>query len=171
MTSSPDDAAINGEKGDEDRDTRGRFVKGHGIPGPGNPALRRTREMREAIARACTPERLEAVLGTMIRKAVQEGDCTAAKLVMEYGAGRPRKQEPGDTITLDMPAVTNSEDLAQASAKLLEAVASGQVDLAAAKGISELFATTGRLFELHNLEKRVRLLEGGDGAEPDLRYI
>ncbi len=71
----------------EDRDSRGRFVKGH-APGPGRPPAASVHEHRAALVNAVTPDDIRAVARMLVDRAL-EGDVAAAKLLMERVFGPP----------------------------------------------------------------------------------
>lgn len=159
-----------GEKRPPDQDAKsGRFLPGNRA-GKGNPNLKRGKELRAAVREAVSPDELKAVLRELLKLA-QGGDINAGRLLFSYVLGRPREQDAGDVISLDLPRIESAENLAAAGGKVLEAVGAGQIDLSTARGIGELLATAARLFELSEVERRLRLLEGADEMEPDRRYI
>jgi len=168
----PEPEAVNsGEKQGPDKDPKtGQFLPGNRL-GKGNPNLRRIKEMREALQEAATPERLQAVLTVMLRKAIEEGDVQAGRLALEYAVGKPKRQDGTEAVEIDLPKVESAENLAAAGGKVLEALAAGEIDLAQARGIGEILGTAGKLFELSEVERRLRALEGGDEVEPDRRYL
>jgi len=71
----------------DDRDARGRWRKGHGQPGPGNPGVRRLAEhmntVRDAIRSTCTTCRLKRVLRKLLELA-EGGDVQASKIILDY---------------------------------------------------------------------------------------
>jgi hypothetical protein len=66
-------------------DTRGRFTAGNRVAAGRRS---RTAEVAAAIARAGTPERIEALLLALHARGLR-GDTFAAKLFLHYTAGRP----------------------------------------------------------------------------------
>ncbi|HET6249488.1 MAG TPA: hypothetical protein VFE47_17495 [Tepidisphaeraceae bacterium] len=81
----------NGANGDGERGANGRFLPGN-KGGPGNPAARYAREVRErlndALFKTCSPDRLLALIDALLRKA-EAGDVAAARLLLERIAGPP----------------------------------------------------------------------------------
>jgi hypothetical protein len=69
------------------RDGGGRFVKG--CPGgPGNPYVRQVARLKSALYEALTQDDIRAVVQRMRDKALA-GDVAAARLLLEYGLGKP----------------------------------------------------------------------------------
>jgi hypothetical protein len=83
---------------DGGRDAHGRFAKGN-VSGTGNPFARRVAALRTAFVTAITEEDLEAIARALARQA-QEGNTTAAKLLLAYGLGRPAATVDPDTLDL-----------------------------------------------------------------------
>lgn len=79
----------NRESGDGDRDAGGRFKPGC-KGGPGSPAARHARQLRErlneALHKICSPDRLLNVLDALMKLA-EAGDVQAIKLVCELIRG------------------------------------------------------------------------------------
>ena len=91
----------------EDRDSRGRFVKGH-AGGPGRPPAASVHEHRAALVNAVTPDDIRAVARMLVDKALA-GDIGAAKLLMERLFGPPvaadvleRIAELEDILSIDI---------------------------------------------------------------------
>jgi hypothetical protein len=80
------------------RDARGRFAKSN-LGGPGNPHARRVAQYRRALWNAVTDEDIAAIVRRQIEKA-KDGDTAAAKLVLEYTAGKPVPTVDADTLDL-----------------------------------------------------------------------
>lgn len=72
----------------ENRDENGRFLRGHTIPGPGNPYAKRTAELRAAILNAVTPADVVDVIRALV-KAAKGGDVAAAKVFLDRILGTP----------------------------------------------------------------------------------
>ena len=72
-----------------DRDSRGRFVKGH-AGGPGRPPSASVHEHRAALVAAVSPADIQRVARMLVDRAL-EGDVGAAKLLMErlFGPAQP----------------------------------------------------------------------------------
>lgn len=75
--------------GDNGRDTAGRFGPGN-RHGRGNPLGGRVARLRAAMLRAVTPDDIRAVVKAML-DAAKGGDVAAAKLLLGYTVGEPRK--------------------------------------------------------------------------------
>ncbi len=69
------------------RGANGRFAKGN-PGGPGNPFARQVAAFRQEFMAAATKEDIAAIARAMIEKA-KEGDCAAARIVLQYTLGKP----------------------------------------------------------------------------------
>jgi hypothetical protein len=82
-----------------DRAARGTFTLGN-KGGPGNPFARQVAEIRKLLLNAVPGERLAKIVLAMVEKA-EAGDVAAAKLVLQYTAGKPAEAVNPDRIELD----------------------------------------------------------------------
>ncbi len=89
------------DKYKEYRNPDGTFKKGH-PGGPGNPNMLKFQNHRRAIHEAVTPEDTKKVFRRILEEALT-GDMVAAKLYLEYVAGKPKKQ-------VDMNVTDNSQE-------------------------------------------------------------
>lgn len=85
------DPSLNGQNG---RDAKGRFTKGNS-GGPGNPLAKQVNRLRSALVNAVDESDVEAIITAMVEKA-QAGDVAAARLILEYAAGKPTPIEDTD---------------------------------------------------------------------------
>jgi hypothetical protein len=69
------------------RAANGRFGKGN-PGGPGNPFARQVAAFRQEFMAATTTQDIAAIARAMIDKA-KEGDCAAARIVLQYTLGKP----------------------------------------------------------------------------------
>src|SRR4051812_45594465 len=81
------------------RETNGRFAKGN-RGGPGNPFGRRMAAMREGIAKAISPEQIEAMMAMVYEMAMQ-GDLAAVKIILQYAVGKPKPMAEPDRVDVD----------------------------------------------------------------------
>jgi hypothetical protein len=81
------------------RDTAGRFAKGN-PGGPGNLFARRTAAMRKAFSEAISLDDLETLAKQLMAEALK-GDKAAAKLVLQYGLGKPAPQPDPDRVDIE----------------------------------------------------------------------
>ena len=123
---------------------------------------------KEAVHKACTPEALAAALASMVKKAVKDADTAAARLLAEYTLGRPRKQEAGDTVQIDLPNIENVSDIAVASGRVIEAVGSGEITLGEAQALAGMLGSAGKLLEMAAIEARLAAVED---KVADMRYL
>lgn len=70
------------------RDEKGRWLPGT-KPGPGNPLAKKVSQVRKAFLEAATPERIQKVVETLMKEAM-DGNLLAAELVLDriFGKGR-----------------------------------------------------------------------------------
>jgi len=69
------------------RDASGRFLPGHGLPGPGNPQARRVHQIRSVIREAVSDGDLVRVLRMLLERA-EDGDVQAAREVLDRRLGK-----------------------------------------------------------------------------------
>jgi hypothetical protein len=97
MSPSPHDPATAAPKAKRPANTR--FTLGN-KGGPGNPFARQVAEIRKLLLNAVPGERLTKIVMAMVEKA-EAGDVAAAKLVLQYTAGKPAETVNPDRIELD----------------------------------------------------------------------
>ena len=77
-------APLNGKKTAQQRDARGRFVKGN--TGGGRPKV--PEELREAFQRVC-PDALDVLVSIMLNEGAKDNDrIRAAEVILERGYGK-----------------------------------------------------------------------------------
>ena len=141
--------------GSNGRDSRGRFTQGN-PGGPGNPNFRRIAEYRASIARACSPEDLEAVIQKLVEQA-REGNIPAARVLLDRVVGRPR--ELGQAVDVELPAMESAADAVKASNAVLSAIAEGRATADEASRLAGVIEIARRTVETAVLEERVAQLE------------
>ena len=85
----------------------------------------------------------------------KEGDPTALRLCLSRIL--PVKRER--TISLDLPALEDSQDSLRAIGTVLEAVGSGMITPSEGQAVASLLETHRRTFEVEELERRLEVLE------------
>ena len=70
------------------RDTRGRWLPGHGSPGPGNPHWRALSTWRAALAAKVTRADIEHVISVLVKEA-RKGERWAVTELLDRCLGRP----------------------------------------------------------------------------------
>ena len=85
----------------------------------------------------------------------KEGDPTALRLCLSRIL--PVKRER--TISLDLPALEDSQDSLRAIGTVLEAVGSGTITPNEGQAVASLLETHRRTFEVEELERRLEVLE------------
>jgi hypothetical protein len=83
---------------DGGRDGHGRFASGS-RGGPGNPFARRVGALRKALLASVAARDMEGVARELVRQA-QEGNLTAARLLLSYTLGKPAQTVDPDTLDL-----------------------------------------------------------------------
>ena len=166
--------------GNADRQSDGRFRKGHSVKSPGNPMIRALNAFQSAVSEAFTPDELVDVLRDMRR--ISRGEVAglgrfagvdgeevplplppptwaeriaAAKVWIERLQGKPR--EPGEVIPaglLDFELET-AEDALRAAQRIALAAARGEISLDAAMKLSSLLDVVDKR-KLVSLDEEVR---------------
>ena len=144
------------ESHDTQRSSSGQFKEGNTIGAAGKP-----RGCKNKATRA-----MEALLDDegekITRKAIDlamAGDQAALRLCMERLLA-PCKDRP---VTLDLPPMTCTENIAQASANIIVAVSEGQITPSEANRVMQLVEVSRRTIESEQLEQRIERLEQGRG--------
>lgn len=83
----------------EDRDTKGRFVRGN-KGGPGNPHNKRTALFRKMFLDSVTDAKLAAI-ESIVYGAAMTGDLEACKFYMAMACGKPAEAESPDQALRD----------------------------------------------------------------------
>lgn len=129
----------------------GRFLKGC-EGGPGNPRVRRLGAYQQALHDAITPEALQAVVKTMLVKALA-GNTDAARALLDRCLGKGRS--PG--VDLGNPEAMSPIDIALAASR---AVVRGDLDPADGRAITAAVRDIEDLRIMRDLERRIAELEG-----------
>ncbi len=117
----------------------------------GNPKGRKSNPIAERFRKA-TEGQLDAVIEAML-KAAQEGDTSAAKLILERCIPPFKPVAPTTAFKLDGDSLT-----AKAQA-ILAAVAAGAIAISDAKQLIDALALLAKVAEFDELERRVAALE------------
>ena len=122
----------------------------------GNPSGRPkgARNKSTIAAEALLDGEAEAITRRCIDLAM-EGDSTALRLCLSRIL--PVKRER--TISLDLPALEDSQDSLRAIGTVLEAVGSGMITPSEGQAVASLLETHRRTFEVEELERRLEVLE------------
>jgi hypothetical protein len=127
---------------------------------PGNPG-------RPSGSRNKTTRALEALLDgeaeEITRKAIEmakDGDSTAMRLVIDRLLP-PRRDRP---VNFALPKLETPADAVRATAAIAEAVASGELTPMEAGEMAKLVEGFTRAFEIHDIDKRLSLLEDERGV-------
>jgi hypothetical protein len=70
------------------RDAKGKWIKGHSQPGPGNPLAARVAKLRSALLDAVTPDDMREIVRKLVSLA-KDGDTIAARILFDRVLGRP----------------------------------------------------------------------------------
>lgn len=77
--------------GSNGRDSKGRFVAGNS-GGPGNPHVKRTSELRNALLNAVSADDVEKIIQAIV-EAAKAGNTVAAREVLDRTIGRPSQTD------------------------------------------------------------------------------
>ena len=137
---------------------KGRFTKGKS----GNPAgkPRGTRNRATVMAEQLMDCGVEEVVSTVIALA-KAGDLTASKLCLERMLA-PRKDRP---IIFDPPPIGTPQDVAEASAAVLRAVATGEITLSEGQALIAMLDTHRKALELAEFADKLDRLEEHAGLD------
>ena len=122
----------------------------------GNPSGRPkgARNKSTVAAEALLDGESEALTRRCIDLAM-EGDSTALRLCLSRIL--PVKRE--NPISLDLPALKDSQDSLRAIGTVLEAVGAGMITPSEGQAVASLLETHRRTFEVEELERRLEVLE------------
>jgi hypothetical protein len=101
---------------------------------------------------------MEGEAATISRKAVElalPGDLTAMRLVLERLVS-PARDRP---VQIELPAVTNAQDLVAAASALTQATTSGEITPAQAADLSQLMANVSRAIEVAQIDERHKAVD------------
>lgn len=87
MPSPTQTAETEAPKAVEERDTKGRFVKGN-KGGPGNPYNRQTAYFRKKALESITEDMVRSIVTILFEKA-ESGDLQACKTLLDMACGKP----------------------------------------------------------------------------------
>lgn len=139
------------------RDEKGRFAKGN-PGGPGNPQIRKQAVYRQAIREAVTEVDFAKIVAVLIKKA-QDGDVTAARVILNRTLGRSTPAREDEATTFELPPITQVEDLSLAGQVIMRALASGEISATQATVFSALLEQTRKSMETIDLVQRIEQLE------------
>ena len=131
------------------RKADGKFVTGN--PGKPKGARHHTTRAVEALMNG----EAEAITRAMIEAAVG-GDIQSAKFILERVGPAPRKDVP---VMLDLPEITTAADITQAMARIVEAVATGEMTPIEGNAVSGLIEGFRKTLETEELARRLEALE------------
>ena len=140
------------------RDEGGRFAKGSS----GNPAGKpRGARNRTTLA---AQRLLEGEAKRLTRKAIElalAGDSTALRLCLDRVI--PPRRSP--VVQISIPALRSTRDAVEASARVVQAAADGEITLADAEALGRLLELNRRLIETEELARRISDLENSASNE------
>jgi hypothetical protein len=140
-----------------DRQPSGQFAAGN-RGGPGNPFARQVAELRQAILDRLTVETTGAIADALIVRA-KAGDVAAARLLFQYGLGKPARAVEPDRVEID------EHHLRQESTVPLTDMAQpyGHVSV---ERVNDLAGTLRPIMDQQMLEPLAAGLEAMDGVPP-----
>ena len=105
----------------------------------------------------------EPMVKTLISRALNKGDVTAAELVLRH-IWPVRKGAP---VQIDIPKITSPERVLEATAKVTAAVSDGSLSPDEGVLVSQIVEASRRAIETVELERRIAALEAGAGGGPN----
>ena len=129
------------------------FVKGQSGNPKGKP--KGVRHTATQISYALMEGNLEEVLATVIERA-KSGDMAACKMVLDKVLPNT-KDRP---IALEMPLINDLNDVGNAQAEILQAVANGSITPNEGERVASIIEARRRSIETIDLEVRISQLEG-----------
>lgn len=139
------------------RDKRGRWLPGQSP----NPTGRAPGSGKVARLRAVITEAVPDIVHTLIEQA-KAGDAQAAKLLLERAIPAVRPE----SLPLPLP-LPEGAGLGEQGAAILAAVRDGQVGIHEASALLSAIGAHARAVEVHELVRRIELLEKGGPGEPE----
>lgn len=118
-------------------------------------ALRFLKCQRELLAERLFSEEIDNICAIVIAEA-KKGNMQAAKIILDRILP-PRKDHP---ISIDLPQVQNSADLAKATSCLVNTVSCGQITPSEGEALARILDIHTETLELCDLERRISILEG-----------
>ncbi len=135
----------------------GRWLPGQsGNPRGRPPGLGKVAKLREVIT-AAVPD----IVAALIDQA-KAGDTQAAKLLLERAIPAVRPE----SLPLPLP-LPEGAGLGEQGAAILAAVRDGQVGIHEASALLSAIGAHARAVEVHELIRRIELLERGSAGEPE----
>ncbi len=128
------------------------FVKGQSGNPKGKP--RGIRHATTQISYALMEGDLEAVLATVIERA-KGGDMTACRMIVDKVLPNTKDR----TIALDLPLINDLKGVGKAQAKILHAVAIGDITPNEGEKIASIIEARRKSIETIDLEARISRLE------------
>jgi hypothetical protein len=152
------------------RTAGGQFAPGHRFA-KGNPHHRKMAELRRAVLRMMTPERLNELLEALFAQG-KAGDVTASKLLLSYALGKPpRAIDPDGDDVHEWQLVSSWPGTAAVAAAVLDGVCPGAaVDTARGTALLQTRTIEGVLEKMHKHARAAPDLFGEDyKAETEAR--
>ena len=134
------------------RDDQGRWQKGRSGNPQGRP--KGTRHHATVLAEQMLDQEAEGVVRRLLDMAL-EGDATALRLVVERLVP-PRRERP---VVIDLPAIGRTSEAVLAMAKVVAAVAEGEMTPAEGSEMGKLLTAHLRALEMGELAERITALE------------
>jgi hypothetical protein len=129
------------------------FVKGQSGNPKGKP--KGVRHTATQVSYALMEGNLEEVLATVIERA-KSGDIAACKMVLDKVLPNTKDR----LIALEIPLINDLNDVGNAQAEILQAVANGSITPNEGERVASIFEARRRSIESIDLEMRISQLEG-----------
>ena len=122
----------------------------------GNPAGKKpgTRHKATQLAESLLDSQVKELVGKCVEMAL-EGDGQAMKVCMDRLIP-PRKDRP---VAINFPKIEKASDVAEASSRIAESVANGEITPSEAQLLSSVVEAHRKNLETANLERRLQKLE------------
>lgn len=121
--------------------------------------------LQDAMHEVMTPVRMKALMSSLLKSALQDGDVGAARLLMDRVLGRPRN-EPLPATSIDLPdGLETTSDVKRAANALLQGVTDGSISPEDARTAATVVEAARKAIETEDLERRLAAVEERQKAE------
>jgi hypothetical protein len=116
-------------------------------------------QIQRAIDEIMTPERAKAIVASLLKSAIKDGNIRAAQILLDRTLGKPRTVALSP-IALDLPdGLETTKDVLRAANALLQGVSDGSVTPEDAQKAATVIEAARRCIETEELEKRIVEIE------------
>ena len=116
-------------------------------------------ELQDAMRDVVTPARFRAMIAALLKRAIQNEDIRAARLLIDRVLGRPRG-EPLPLAALQLSGeIKTAADVRRASGEILDGVVGGTLSPEDGQRAATVLDATRKAIETEDLEKRLAEIE------------